>query len=194
MASRKEMTEGGVLLTEGQRQRRDPPSVGAVLAAGAGVPLSFGQTVVFRRRSGKKVKGFDAGDGPCPFLTVFFGREGGLTWADRKRFGTQTETAVTVEWSRTVMATVTEDGIAPTGKNVLVSLSPKAGAVSGVLLPDTVEARECLCTVMAVGPDAKDVEPGDTVVVHEGSCEVFSLDDGSDVAILPDEAVLCKIS
>jgi co-chaperonin GroES (HSP10) len=192
--TRAESTTGGILLTEDSRFRTDPPSLAVCLAAGEGVPLVFGDALVVRRRCGKKVAGFDPGGlGPAPFVTVFYGREGGLCWSDERRMVMRTEKAVTVEWHKTVMGVLEEGRVRATKGNVVVRLSPVKEKEGSLYLPDTLAARDCRCTVVSVGEGCDWLTEGATVIVHEGSTELFTGEDGNEYAVLPAEGVLCSL-
>ena len=86
--------------------------------------------------------------------------------------------------------------ILPRGKNILVKPDPEKSRISehGITMPTNVEQdKKAIGTVMAVGPEIKDVKKGDKVIYGVYSGELIKIEEKGkevDYVLLLDEWVL----
>lgn len=101
-----------------------------------------------------------------------------------------------------ILASVDDHGILkPKNSNVLLRRDPVNDEQSGIILPDKSKYRNQKATVVAVGPDVKEVSPGDRVVYHGpmvivGLKNLIEMDptldgDSADYCLIDERGIYC---
>jgi co-chaperonin GroES (HSP10) len=190
---------GSIFLSEGAGTSLQSDAL-TVIAAGEGVSLSPGESILVRPTHGEWIEGFEVpgykaeqrvrvyGTGaafqgqpfrvdwwecaPCKVHTAsFMGGLGVLTPIN------------SVHISRTNMA------IEATGRNIIIKRDPTVTSESGIELPESAQYRSCLATVLSVGKQVRDVKVGDRVHYAPMGLLDFMFGDDPDLACVTELAI-----
>ena len=84
--------------------------------------------------------------------------------------------------------------ITPLGARVVAQKQEqKAATSSGIFLPDSAKEKPVAARVVAVGPEAKQVQVGDQIIYKEYSTTELSVD-GQDYLVVAEEYILAKLA
>lgn len=75
---------------------------------------------------------------------------------------------------------------------VAVRQQAQTKTASGIYLPETSKEKPAMASVVAIGPDVKNVKVGDTIVYKDYSTTELKLD-GTDYLIVNEEDVLATL-
>jgi len=158
-----------------------------VLAAGEGVDLSPGDTVVTDWQLGKRIRGLEA----CGFRTDAEIRVYGVCG------GTELDTdegcsALPVrlqDWSEGVCMRLNGGTFEATGENIVCKLPPlEEKSEGGVIMATTAQRRSCVWPVVSIGPRVPEEDrarlEGKKVCAHSGDLRVVVTDDGVEYVVL----------
>ena len=147
-------SRGAILLPESAASHLRSDAY-TVLAVGPGVPLEPGQRVAALPWEGKRFRRWAAGGYVSASRVVMIGPAASNEYEPCRRL-----------WHEVIVASLDGNVVRPTADWVLIRRLPADEDSGGIVLPDDARYRRQVAVVVATGPDAKSVEPGDTVVYH----------------------------
>lgn len=75
---------------------------------------------------------------------------------------------------------------------VAVGIETKDRTASGLYLPDSAKEKPVAATVVAIGPDVKQVKPGDNIVYKDYATTELKVE-GKDYLIIKEEDILATL-
>jgi hypothetical protein len=184
MCPKKTLTESGLHIPEGLQEDLRPDT-GVIISSGV-KGLSKLDFVLVKPWHGDWVEGF-GWENPTNLDVRYYGCWGGTPFHAP---GEADIDAQTVPVEQSVMATIKDGELTPTGNNLIVKLNIVDRQGSIELSEKHIDP---VCEVVAVGRDVLNLSVGDRVVIHEGGVQRILKNDGDDsLAILNEAFVFAK--